>query len=144
MRRYIRAALLPVCFFALIAPIAKGQQRLDPRQMYERLMCVVPMNAGRGTFDDPKRPMHTPAPSALRAVAASRTGILGYSYAMSDDGLLALVEFVGRDRSAFQQILADSTIKCFLKGRDKREDVEAEFKKHKKDFDFTKFGTRMQ
>ena len=25
MRRYIRAALLPVCFFVLIAPIAKGQ-----------------------------------------------------------------------------------------------------------------------
>ena len=31
----------------------------------------------------------------------------------------------------------------FLKGRDKREDVEAEFKKQKKDFDFTSFGVRM-
>src|SRR6266567_2634124 len=143
MRRYIRAALLPVCFFALIAP-ALGQQRLDSRLLYDRLMCVVPLNAGRGTFDDPKRPLHAPTPSALAAAAKSRTGILGYSYAMSDDGLLALIEFVGRDRSAFQQILADSTIKCFLKGRDKREDLEAEFKKHKKDFDFTKFGTRMQ
>jgi len=134
--------MLPVCFFALIAPVL-GQQRVDSRQLYERLMCVVPMT-GLGTFDNPKRPMHTPTPSALRAAAASRTGIFGFSYAISDDGLLALVEFVGRDRSAFQQILADSTIKCFLKGRDKREDLEAEFKKHKKNFDFTKFGTRMQ
>ncbi len=62
---------------------------------------------------------------------------------VSDDGLLALVEFVAHDRSAFQQILEAPTVKSFLKGKDKREDVEAEFKKHKKDFDFKLFGTRM-
>src|ERR1700687_2257559 len=50
--------------------------------------------------------MFTPAPSALRASAVSRNGIIGFSYVVSDDGLLALVEFVARDRSAFQPILA--------------------------------------
>ena len=99
---------------------------------------------GLGTFEDPKRPLHAPAPSALRAAGASRSGILGYSYVVSDDGLLALVEFVARDRAAFQEILANPAVKAFVKGKDKREDVEAEFKKFKKDFDFTKFGTRMQ
>jgi hypothetical protein len=37
----------------------------------------------------------------------------------------------------------DSTVKSFLKGRDNREDIETEFKKYKKDFDFTHFGVRM-
>ena len=118
MRGYFRAAMLPMCFFALLAPVMGQQQRLDPRQMYERLMCVVPM-VGLGSFEEPKRPMFTPTPAALRTAAASRTGVLGFSYVVSDDGLLALVEFVARDRSAFQQILASPTVKSFVKGKDK-------------------------
>jgi hypothetical protein len=47
------------------------------------------------------------------------------------------------DRSAFQQILADPSIKAFLKGRDRREVFEAEFLLHKKDFNFALFGVRM-
>jgi hypothetical protein len=112
--------------------------------MYERVMMIVPMT-GTGSFEDPVRPMYTPLPSAFKAAAASRThtGILGFTYVLSDDGQHALVEFVAKDRAAFQQILADSTVKSFLKGRDNREDIETEFKKYKKDFDFTHFGVRM-
>jgi len=112
--------------------------------MYERTMVIVTMT-GSGSFDDPVRPMYTPLPSALKTATASRTrtGILGFTYVLSDDGKHALVEFVARDRAAFQQILADTTVKSFVKGKDKREDVEAEFKKYKKDFDFTHFGVRM-
>jgi len=144
MRPYIRAAMLPVCFFALIAPVA-AQQRVDSRHLYERTMSIVPMT-GIGSFADPVRPMYTPLPSALKAAATSRsrTAILGFTYVLSDDGKHALVEFVARDRAAFQQILADPTVKSFVKGKDKREDIEAEFKKYKKDFDFTHFGVRMQ
>src|SRR5258708_6257012 len=143
MRRCIRAALLLVCFFALIAP-ALGQQRVDPRHMYERIMTIVPMT-GTGSADNPIRPKYTPLPSAFRAAAVARThtGILGFTFVLSDDGQHALVEFVAKDRAAFQQILADTTVKSFLKGRDKRVDIEAEFKKYKKDFDFTHFGVRM-
>ena len=143
MRRYVRAALLPVSFFALIAP-APGQRRIDSRQLYERTMSIVPMT-GTGSFADPVRPLYTPLPAALKAAATSRsrTAILGFTYVLSDDGKHALVEFVARDRAAFQQILADTSVKSFVKGKDKREDVEAEFKKYKKDFDFTHFGVRM-
>ena len=87
--------------------------------------------------------MYAPLPSALRSAATSRTGILGFTFVLSDDGQHALAEFVAKDRAAFQQILADTTVKSFLKGRDKREDIEAEFKKYKKDFDFKSFGVRM-
>jgi hypothetical protein len=119
-----------------------AQPRVDARNMYERVMAVVPLT-GTGTVADPSRPMYAPAPAALQQAATTRTGILAFMHVMSDDGQFALVEFVARDRSAFQQILADPTIKAFLKGRDRREDMEAEFLKHKKDFDFAHFGVRM-
>ena len=140
MRPSIPAAMLLLSSLFLSA--LPGQHRVDSRNMYERVLCVVPM-VGLGTFEDPKRPMFTPAPAALRASATSGAGIVGFSYAVSDDGLLALVEFVAHDRSAFQEILATPTVKSFLKGKDTREDIEAEFKKYKKDFDFKHFGTRM-
>jgi hypothetical protein len=128
-----------VCLIA-VSSCLFAQQRVDPRNMYERVLAVVPL-VGSGTLSDPIRPMYAPAPSAL--VPGSRTGILAYTHVLSDDGKLALVEYVAADRSAFQNILADTTIKAFLKGRDKREDALAEFLKHKKDFDFTNFGVRM-
>jgi hypothetical protein len=143
MRQDVRVAEVLMVFFALIAP-SPGQQRVDSRNLYERITAILPIG-GSGTFADPVRPMYTPLPSALKAAAISRsrTAILGFTYVLSDDGKHALVEFVARDRAAFQQILADPTVKAFVKGKDKREDVEAEFKKYKKDFDFTHFGVRM-
>lgn len=62
---------------------------------------------------------------------------------MSDDGRFALVEFVARDRSAFQQILADKSLKVFDRKKDKKDDIEKELKKYKHDFDISKFGTVM-
>ena len=144
MRRHVRAAAVFVCFFTSIAPLPGQRYHIDPRNLYERALAIVSMT-GSGSFEDPVRPMYTPLPSALQSAAASRTrtGILGFTYVLSDDGKHALVEFVARDRAAFQQILADPSVKSFLKGRDKRQDIEAEFKKYKKDFDFTHFGVRM-
>jgi hypothetical protein len=86
--------------------------------------------------------MYAPSPAQMNP--ASRTGIIGFTYVLSDDGQSALVEFVARDASAFQHILADKSIKAFRKGKDKREDIEAEFRKHKKDFSFENFGMSVQ
>jgi hypothetical protein len=82
---------------------------------------------------------------------ASRTGIIGFTHVLSDNGQFALVEFVARDAKAFDRILADIAanininvnVKSFRKGKDKREDIEAEFRKHKKDFSFDHFGVRV-
>ena len=76
------------------------------------MWAVLPL-VGTGTITDPKRPMFAPLPSAVSP--ASRTGILGYSFQLSDDGQFALVEFVAAQRSAFKDILAgDPATKAFL------------------------------
>jgi hypothetical protein len=101
--------------------------RVDPRNTYYRVIAVVPLSAGSGTPDDPKRPKYAPWPPSR-----SQTGIIAYSQQLSDDGKLALVEFVARDRAAFQAIFNDKTIRFFEKGKSKRQDIETELKKYKR------------
>jgi len=123
----------------LLAASIFGQYRVDSRNTYSRIACVVPL-VGSGTAADPKRPQYAPWPPPA---AGTRTGIIGFSFLASDDGKFALVEFVARDRSAFQAILNDKTLKIFEKGKDKLPDIEAAFKLLKKDFDISNFGTVM-
>ncbi len=142
------AVLYVTCVLMAVAtPKLLAQHKVDARQMYERLLCVVPM-VGKGTLDDPKRPMYAPVPSRL--VPGSRSGIVAFSHVLSDDGKYALVEFVARDRSAFGPVLADialgktdSNVKAFERGKTKQADIEAEFKKHKKDFSFEQLMVRV-
>ncbi len=138
----ISVAVLLLCL-AIGPTSSHAQPRVDARNLYERVLAIVPLT-GSGTSSDPKRPKFAPTPADMQQAMTTRTGILGFAQVISDDGNFALVEFVARDRAAFQQILSDPTIKAFLKGRDRREDVEAEFLKYKKGFDFSKFGVRMR
>src|ERR1700682_2790274 len=85
-----------VCLFVSSAA-AVAQPRVDPRNMYERVLAVVPI-VGTGTAGDMKRPMYAPTLGEVRPSAG--TGILGYTYVESDDHKFALVEFVARDRAA--------------------------------------------
>jgi len=129
--------------FLVLAAVVSAQRRVDPRNTYNRVICVVPM-VGKGTPDDPRRPQYAPWPPPNSppspAQAQSRTTIIAFSHQVSDDGKYALVEFVARDRSAFQAILSDKQIKVFEKGKDKKDDIEKELKKYKKDFNLEKFG----
>jgi hypothetical protein len=135
--RMLRGVCLACAFFGSLAPVSAQKYRVSPRNMYERLMTVVPI-IGAGTFADPKRPMY--APLLSQANPLSRKGILAYSYQTSDDGKYALVEFVAQDPTAFKAILADTSIKHFQKGKDSPVAIEIELKKYKKDFDFAHFG----
>jgi hypothetical protein len=121
----------------LLPSIGLTQHKVDPRNTYQRLICVVPMT-GTGTAADPKRPAY--APTTPASAAARQTGIIAYSQQTSDDGRFALVEYVAKDRSAFAPILADKSIKVFIKGDSTKGDIEKELKKYKKDFDLDKFG----
>ena len=56
-------ALLLVCLSALF-----GQNRVSPEMMYHRVWAVVPL-IGKGTSDDPRRPMFAPSPSERAATA---------------------------------------------------------------------------
>jgi hypothetical protein len=111
-----------------ISTFALGQDRVDPKNMHERMTAVVPI-IGAGTYADPKRPMLAPEPQE------KASAFLSYSWEPSDDGRYAIVEFVALDRKAFAAILSDSrTLKSFIKGRDKGADIEKELKVFRKDF----------
>jgi hypothetical protein len=138
-------------FVSLCLPLA-AQHRVDPRNMYERVLAIVPL-VGSGTMSDPVRPAYAPLPGASAVTpsittasgstptAALRPGIVAYSYLLSDDGKFALVEFVAVDRGAFKALLADTTITAFLKGRDSAADVLTEFQKYKKGFTLDQLRT---
>jgi hypothetical protein len=157
--------------FLALAAVLSAQRRVDPRNTYVRVICVVPL-VGEGTKDNPKRPQFVPE-SAVAAVSATRTSavkspspaapgdapnlsyssqaseaskteILAFVQQVSDDGKYALVEFVARDRAAFAGIMADKSVKVlFEKDKAKKDDIERELKKYKKDFDLSDFGVVM-
>jgi len=133
-----------VAGFLVMTGMVFPQHRVDPKNTYHRVICVVPM-VGKGTFDDPRRPLYAPlppsqAPAQARPAAAPRDAILAYSHQVSDDGNYALVEFVAVDRAAFQAILNDKQITVFEKGKASKAEIEKELRKYKKDFDYEKFG----
>ena len=103
--------------------------------LYERVFCVVPL-VGRGTWDDPKRPLYAPLLRSGAAPTFRNTDILAYSYVTSDDGQFALVQFVARDRRAFQSLLGDTiqVLKTFAKESTASATIEAEFQKYRKTF----------
>jgi hypothetical protein len=114
-----------------------AQQRVDQRNMHEHFFVAVPM-VGGGTFADPRRPLFVPAGNAPVGVK----GILSFSYQISDDRTHAIVEFVSRDRLAMAPLLTDTinNLKIFQKGKDSRDDLEAEMRKYKKDFSLDGFA----
>jgi hypothetical protein len=133
LTRFVVSVL--ICAAALSA-----QRRVDPKFTYTRVICVVPI-VGSGTSADPKRPQYAPLPRT--APNQPLPGIIAYMQQISDDGKYALVEYVAKDQSALQTILNDKSIKVFIKGKDKKGDIETELKKYKKDFDLNQFGLVM-
>ena len=134
-----RVAFMLAFLFAVSSSGLFAQHRVQMRNMYERLYLVVPM-IGAGTLQDPRRPMYAPLPPQPAVQAGAQpaaSGIIAFSFQESDDGAYALVEVVARDRSAFKEILESQRpdVKVFEKGKDRKDDIEKEFRKHKKDFD---------
>ena len=127
-------------FCSLGSRMMSGQHKVDDRHRYERILCIVPIT-GTGTLEDPRRPQYAPAPGGRDSTV--RSGILGFHFVESDDKKFALVEFVATDRRAFRAILGDANVKSFQKEKDKLSDIQAEFKRYRKDIDLDHFGVRM-
>lgn len=129
--------LLAMCVFALLTTDrAAGQRRVDDRNFGERLIYIAPI-VGDGSTRNPFRPLFAPQLEDIRP-----GGFIGYTAVLSDDKKLALVEVVAYDRKAFDTILKDTRpdVTKFDPARGARkEQIEAEFRKYKKDFDFAKF-----
>jgi len=130
-----RRVLLACLIVAVSAPLF-SQPAIPPQNRYERVFAIVPM-VGAGNAKDPKRPLFIPAdPRDLFAA-----GIISFTTELSDDGRVALVEIVARDRSAFAAMLADRRpdVKVFEKGKVTAADLEREFRKHKPSFSADRF-----
>ena len=117
----------------VLASVVCAQRRVAPKNMYHRVICVVPY-VGQGTETDPERPKYAPAPGA------DNHGIIGYMQVPSDDGRYAVAEFVARDAAALDEILHDGQIKAFVKGKSSRAEIETEIRKYRQDFNLDRFG----
>jgi hypothetical protein len=142
------------------AAFASAQDRVAPEMMYHRVWAIVPL-IGKGTADDPKRPMFTLSPADLKAQAAqektdfTRTGkrpepqapaVLSYSMQLSDDGQSALVEFVGLNPQTLAFITQSKApgVKAFERGKATKQEIETEFKKAKASFTLDSLQGRVQ
>ena len=79
-----------ICAIVCSSAPVFAENRVQPQNMYERVLAVVPWT-GSGTRGDPKRPMYTPA--ATPTSLPSRNGILAFQCVSSDDGKHALCEW---------------------------------------------------
>lgn len=114
-------------------------RKVDTRNQHERVIAVVPL-IGRGTMEDPKRPMFVPVPGSV--AASSRTDVIAFHFVPSDDGNFAIVELIARDRAGFAAVLnsADSRVKAFTSGSASRASIETAIRQYRKDFSLDTFG----
>jgi hypothetical protein len=121
----------------VLAVVVCAQRRVDPRHTYHRVIAVTVL-VGKGTAADPKRPEYAPWP-----LSKDPNGIIAFTYLPSDDGHFALVEFVARNRAAFQPLFNDKTVASFEKGIATKSAIEDVLRRYRKDFDLSKFGMVM-
>lgn len=136
-----------VALFLLSLPALFAQNRVSPEMMYHRVWAVVPL-IGKGTSDDPRRPMFTPSPSERAASLknGSRSGVIAYSMQLSDDRRFALVEFVGPTPADLKFIVNStaSGVRAFERGAATKAQIETEFQKYKVGFTLGSLAARAQ
>ena len=115
--------------FTLFVTLSAQNARIGESRA--KTMLAVPM-VGTGTWADPKRP------------AFVRESGVPFRFQVSDDGTMALVEASPRNLAEAAKLDAfvknDPRSKIFRPEKDRKADVEAEFKRLKKDFDPESFG----
>lgn len=134
---------------------AQGTGVLAVQSSYARAYAIVPL-VGRGTFDDPVRPMFAPTAATAQSAAnreisvpgklPERTGIIGYASVTTDDGKAAIVELVAVNRQGLRDILESKVpgIQVFELGRASTTEIEAAFRRVKRDFDLTAFQSKVR
>lgn len=135
MKRILRFVTLST---VISITFLQAQNAVDRRNVGERIICIVPM-VGEGTYEDPKRPLYAPKSEEL---SKDGSGIISFSFEVSDDGKTALLELVARTPEPFKIIQQEnrSDVRIFRKGLTTKEQIEAAFKVHKKDFKADSFG----
>jgi len=134
--RLVTGVFVVVCLLCAQRQLS-AQRRVDPRNTYHRVICVVPLE-GAGTAADPTRPKYAPWPASQDPY-----GIIGFYFEPTDDGKSAVVEFIAQNRAALQTILNDKTIQAFEKGVASQAAVDAAIQPFRKDFRLETFGMVM-
>lgn len=160
-----------VCILVTSVAAFAQLRPLPPEMLGERLYAQVPMigTGKNGDYVRPKyAPLPPPERRAGEAAPVVedldllqpeektrkekerfevRKRMIGaFSYVLSDDGKSAIVEFVASDEAAFEEILKDPEVKVFkkrefLSSAARKDEAEAEFKKVKKNFDWSMLRT---
>jgi len=97
----------------------------------------VPL-VGGGAATDPKRPEYAPWPASQ-----DPNGIIAFYFEPTDDGRSAVVEFVARNRTAFQALFNDNRITLFEKGKASTATINAAIQQVRRDFSVDQFGMVM-
>jgi hypothetical protein len=115
---------------------AFSQERVLSENLGERVIAVVPL-IGNGSRKDPMRPLFVPGPDE-KPGANPFTSIIVLG--TSDDGKSVIVEFVAHDRKILAPIenSGRADVKTFVRGKDKKEDIDRELKRVKRDIDLDK------
>jgi hypothetical protein len=129
----LRFAAILVTFVTFFSGTSFGQHAVDPAQRYHRLICLVHLT-GTGTVADPIRPEFVP--DEEERARLGRSGIIAWTFQITDDGTMAIVHLAAVDRKAFERILADTRpeIRVFEIGKHDRAAIEAEMQRHKQGF----------
>ena len=139
-------ALLLTCAYTLLA-----QGSVPTSFLYHHVWAVVPL-VGKGSKDDPKRPMFSPSRGEQKARAdkakASKgnpnariddgdtPAVLGFTMVLTDDKKSAIVEFVGLNSQSMTSITHSNEkgVITFEQGKANKNDIEKEFQKYKAGF----------
>jgi hypothetical protein len=158
----IKTLCFAITFLAILPAFAQKptnyqspiHHQVDPLNSYHRVIAVVPY-VGSGKSGDPKRPKYAPLPSetvagSLASEAATTTtaasaanphsGIIAFTHLPSDDGKMAIVEFVSTDRASLMPILSDKSIQSFEKGVASPTAILTVIEGFKKNFTLDHFG----
>ena len=125
------AALVIILSTCLPLNLKAQRTAVSPNVRYHRVIALVHLT-GSGRGGDIIRPEYV---SNSRAVG--RSGILGWSVMPTDDGKMAIVQYVAADRAAFRPLFADKRpgVRVFEIGRSSRVAIETEMRKYRRDFD---------
>jgi hypothetical protein len=120
--------------FGLFCSALLAQHAVEPSQRYFRLICLVHLT-GSGKKGDAVRPEYVPVEPP------NRNGIIAWSSQLTDNGKMAIVQYVAVDHSAFNAILADkrSELRVFEVGKTPPAAIEGALRQFKHDFSLASF-----
>lgn len=120
--------------FGLCCSGLLAQHAVDPSERYFRLICLVHLT-GSGKNGDSVRPEYVPNEPP------NRNGIIAWSFQPTDNGQMAIVQYVAVDHAAFNTILADKRpeIRIFEIGQTPPAVIEGALRQFKHDFSLAGF-----